>query len=130
MIKWTEETIEEFEKTKQSLAARLLSFDLRLRLLPQPLADLSNSSRTVHGIHLVIFSRKLSAAEDNYSLYDRELLAVFTSIKNIEYMIEGREFLSLLHGLYMLCGVCFLNKSLIYLQGLEYLLQTLEFPYL
>lgn len=41
---------------------------------------------------LSFFSRKLSPAEQNYSTYDRELLAVYSSVKHFRYMLEGRDF--------------------------------------
>ncbi|KAI5721773.1 hypothetical protein M8J77_025546 [Diaphorina citri] len=41
---------------------------------------------------LGFFSRKLSAAEKNYSAYDRELLAAFACVKYFKYLLEGRPF--------------------------------------
>ncbi|XP_025158061.1 uncharacterized protein LOC112589349 [Harpegnathos saltator] len=38
------------------------------------------------------FSRKLSDAEQRYSTYDRELLAIFASIKYFQRILEGRQF--------------------------------------
>jgi len=40
---------------------------------------------------LGFFSRKLTKAQTNYSAYDRELLAIYESIKFFRYMIEGRQ---------------------------------------
>uniref|UniRef100_A0A0A9Y7K2 RNA-directed DNA polymerase n=2 Tax=Lygus hesperus TaxID=30085 RepID=A0A0A9Y7K2_LYGHE len=40
---------------------------------------------------LAFFSRKLSKAEARYSTYDRELLAIYASIKHFRYYIEGRD---------------------------------------
>ncbi|GBN35397.1 Transposon Ty3-G Gag-Pol polyprotein [Araneus ventricosus] len=41
---------------------------------------------------LGFFSRKLSTAEQKYSAYDRELLAIFASIKYFRYLLEGTKF--------------------------------------
>ncbi|GBM50713.1 Transposon Ty3-G Gag-Pol polyprotein, partial [Araneus ventricosus] len=42
---------------------------------------------------LAFFSRKLSTAEKKYSAYDRELLAVYASIRHFRHMLEGRRFI-------------------------------------
>lgn len=41
---------------------------------------------------LSFFSKKLSPAQQNYSPYDRELLAIYESIKYFRHMIEARDF--------------------------------------
>lgn len=41
---------------------------------------------------LAFFSRKLSAAQVKYSPYDRELLAIYESIKYFRHMLEARDF--------------------------------------
>lgn len=41
---------------------------------------------------LAFFSRKLSPSQKKYSPYDRELLAVYESIKHFRFMIEARHF--------------------------------------
>ncbi|GBM76602.1 hypothetical protein AVEN_54871-1 [Araneus ventricosus] len=41
---------------------------------------------------LAFFSRKLTPAEQRYSVYDRELLAVYASVRHFSYMLEGRNF--------------------------------------
>ena len=38
------------------------------------------------------FSRKMSPTEHYYSTYDRELLAMYVSVKYFRYFIEGRSF--------------------------------------
>jgi hypothetical protein len=42
---------------------------------------------------LSFFSRKLSATEQRYSAFDRELLAIYLSIRHFRFMLEGREFI-------------------------------------
>ena len=41
---------------------------------------------------LAFFSKKLSAAERNYSTFDRELLAIHKAVKHFRYFVEGRDF--------------------------------------
>ena len=41
---------------------------------------------------LSLFSKKLSPAETRYSAFDRELLAVYTTIRHFRHNLEGREF--------------------------------------
>ena len=41
---------------------------------------------------IAFFSKKLSPAEQHYSAFDRELLAVYLSIKHFRYLLEGRQF--------------------------------------
>ena len=41
---------------------------------------------------LAFYLRKLTAAERNYSTYDRELLAMFATVKHFQTQLEGREF--------------------------------------
>lgn len=41
---------------------------------------------------LAFFSRKLSPAQQKYSPYDRELLAIYEAIKYFRYMLEARHF--------------------------------------
>ena len=38
------------------------------------------------------FSKKLSAAEQKYSAFDRELLAAYSSLRHFRFFLEGREF--------------------------------------
>jgi transposase InsO family protein len=41
---------------------------------------------------LAFFSRKFSATEQRYSTFDRELLAVYLSIRHFRFLLEGRKF--------------------------------------
>jgi len=43
---------------------------------------------------LGFFSKKLSNTEKNYSTYDRELLAIFESIKYFKHLVDGRIFVT------------------------------------
>lgn len=48
----------------------------------------------LHGVStpLAFFSKRLSVTQQNYSTFDRELLALYASIKHFSYMLEGRIF--------------------------------------
>ena len=41
---------------------------------------------------LAYFSRKLSSTEKRYSTFDRELLAIYLSVKHFKYFLEGHTF--------------------------------------
>nr|VZI34709.1 unnamed protein product [Spirometra erinaceieuropaei] len=53
--------------------------------------------QTVRGVlqPLAFFSKKLSPAETRYSVFGRELLAVYLSIRHLRHFLEGREFVVL-----------------------------------
>ncbi|XP_008178670.1 uncharacterized protein LOC103307937 [Acyrthosiphon pisum] len=42
---------------------------------------------------LAFFSKKLSTAQQKYSTYDRELLAIYLTIKQFKHMLQGRHFI-------------------------------------
>ena len=99
-VTWIEETQAAFQAAKEALAnATLLS-----RPHPTaPLAIMSDASDIAVGAVLqqrvesewhpiVYFSRKLTPPETRYSTFDRELLAVYLSIRHFRHMVEGREF--------------------------------------
>jgi len=44
---------------------------------------------------LGFFSKKLSATQQRYSTYDRELLAIYSALKFFRHMIEGRDIIVL-----------------------------------
>lgn len=100
-INWTEESISAFNRCKEILAtATLLHFpspDAHLALV----TDCSDFAMggALHEITpegakpLGFFSRKLTAAQQKYSTYDRELLAVYSAIIHFRYMLEARPFI-------------------------------------
>ena len=45
-----------------------------------------------HWAPMGFFSTKLSSAESNYSTFDRELLAAYSSLRHFRFMLEGRSF--------------------------------------
>mgnify|MGYP004574948059 CR=1 FL=1 len=99
-IIWNDEAIQAFETCKNQLAdVTLLNF-----LAPNaPLVlSVDASNDAVGGVlHQLVdnqaqplgfFSKRLTSAQKNYSTYDRELAAIYMSIKHFEHTLEGREF--------------------------------------
>ena len=97
---WTDDLVNSFHKAKSALAeATLLSH-------PKPgalTAIMSDASDIAVGAVLqqfidnqwkpiAYFSHKLNSTEARYSTYDRELLAVYLSIRHFRYFVEGRIF--------------------------------------
>ena len=99
-IQWTEEATVAFTAAKDALA--------NAALLAHPKSDAPTSVMTDasdfaigavlqqyidnHWCPISYFSRKLKPAERRYSTYDRELLAIYASIKHFRFFVEGREF--------------------------------------
>ncbi len=99
-LEWTDESLSAFNKTKEALAeATLLNH-------PKPNAPtclMTDASDTAVGAALqqfmnnswqpiAFFSKKLKPAETRYSTFDRELLAIYLSIKHFRHFLEGRPF--------------------------------------
>lgn len=95
------ERLRAFEACKEGLSqAALLAhprFDAELALV----TDASDSAigaalqqQTTDGTFqpLAFFSRKLSPSQQKYSPYDRELLAIYESVKYFRHMVEARHF--------------------------------------
>ena len=99
-IQWSEADIKSFEACRESIAsATLLAYpnpNAKLTLVVDA-SDVAIGA-VVHQIFndqvspLAFFSRKLSATEKNYSTYDRELLAIYSSVKHFRYLLEGQNF--------------------------------------
>jgi len=99
-IQWNPEAHQAFQDTKNCLAeATMLAHPQHEALL----ALFTDASDTAIGAVLQqmvqgqweplgFFSRKLSNAERNYGAYDRELLAIYRSIKYFRHMLEARSF--------------------------------------
>lgn len=89
-----------FEESKVSLsnAALLAHPDCEAKLaLVTDASDLAMGAvlqqlKDGHWQPLAFFSRKLSPAQQKYSPYDRELLAIYESIKYFRHMLEARHF--------------------------------------
>lgn len=99
-IPWNSNLEAEFDKLKQDLANASLLFHPDPTLPFSLAVDASNRSigavlqQHRNGIlePLAFFSKKLSSAEQGYSTYDRELLAIYASVKHFQHFVEGREF--------------------------------------
>ena len=100
LVKWTSEA-----ETAFTAAKTALSQATRLHY-PKPNADTcivtDASNIAVGGVlqnkiddewkPIAFFSRKLTAAERNYSTFGRELLAIYLSVRHFRHMIEGTTF--------------------------------------
>jgi cleavage and polyadenylation specificity factor subunit 1 len=99
-VTWTEALLTAFDECKASLS--------RAALLVHPdpttsLALVTDASTTVMGPvlqqrvqgawqPLAFFSRKLSPAQQKYSAYDRETLAIYEAVRYFRYILEARHF--------------------------------------
>lgn len=100
-LTWTTEQSIAFEKCKTQLCnATLLSHPVH----DAPLSLTTDASNTALGAvlqqrindewqPLAFFSQKLSKPQIKYSAYDRELLAIYESVKHFKHMLEGRHFI-------------------------------------
>lgn len=99
-IEWTDETIKAFNTCKEVLAEKTLLAhpvnNAKLSLVTDA-SEFSIGATLQQNINgniepLGFFSRKLTPAEQKYSTYDRELLAIYSAIRFFRHMLEGREF--------------------------------------
>ena len=99
-IKWTSEMTRAFEQSKKEIANATLLAHPRYNA---PLSISTDASDHALGgvVHQLVnhhlqplgfYSRKLTPTERRYSAYDRELLALFSTIKHFSYLLEGRKF--------------------------------------
>jgi len=102
IVSWTADMVAAFIAAKAALCAATTLVH------PDPAADISimvDASATHvgavlqqrrQGAHLWdplgFFSKKLDAAQINYSAFDREMWAIFSGIRYFRYMLEGRRF--------------------------------------
>ena len=100
-VEWNEISLRAFEQSKNDLAAAatLVHFSSK-----DPISIMTDASDTSIGgvlnAHqpdgirpITFYSRKLTPREQKYSTYDRELLAIYSSIKFFRHFVEGREFI-------------------------------------
>lgn len=98
LITWTKELTHAFQRFKEHLTqATLLVHPLEdaLVVLTTDVLDIAVEATLEAEITepLGFFSKKLSTAEQAYSIYDRELLAVYKAIKFFRHFLEGRQLL-------------------------------------
>nr|VZI15659.1 unnamed protein product [Spirometra erinaceieuropaei] len=99
----TEEAVRSFNDVKAALADATLLAHPRSDAQLTHMTDASSTAvgaslqQTVGGVlqPLAFFSKKLSPAETRYSVFGRELLAVYLSIRHFRHFLEGREFVVL-----------------------------------
>lgn len=99
-LKWTEQTKDAFEKCKQQLAnATLLAHPHHdAALILQVDASDTAVGAVLHQLvsnelqPLGFYSKSLSETQRKYCTYDRELLAIYQSVKYFRHMLEGRPF--------------------------------------
>ena len=97
LLFWTDSQLAAFDAAKTALASsvKLAHPDPADKLSLTTDASLFAVGAVLAGSDdapLAFFSKKLSAAEIKYSAFDRELLAVFLSIRHFRHMLEGRPF--------------------------------------
>nr|VZI22549.1 unnamed protein product [Spirometra erinaceieuropaei] len=99
----TEEAVRSFNDVKAAFADATLLAHPRSGAQLTLMTDASSTAvgaslqQTVSGVlqPLAFFSKKLSPAETRYSVFGRELLAVYLSIRHFRHFLEGREFVVL-----------------------------------
>lgn len=100
---WPTECISSFISAKQSIVnATVLSHpDYNDNVILALTVDCSNLSMGAVleqrsdnlTTPLAFFSRKLNDAQKRYSVFDRELLSLYSSIKHFRFLLEGRHFI-------------------------------------
>lgn len=100
-VSWTPEARSAFQKCKDDLvSAATLAYPASSKTLAL-MVDASDNGigASVQQASdsswqpLAFFSRKFSPAQTQYSTYDRELLAMYESVKHFRHMLEGRTFI-------------------------------------
>lgn len=98
-IEWNQESDDAFTKCRQSiLEATTLSYPVH----GVPLSIMSDASdHSIGGLlqqkigkvwkPLAFFSKAMSPTQRRYSVYDRELLAIYTAVKHFRRLIEGND---------------------------------------
>jgi hypothetical protein len=99
-ITWTDTLAAAFDECKAGLSRAAL---LAHPDSTAPLALVTDASTTAMGTvlqqqvqdvwqPLAFFSRKLSPAQQKYSAYERELLAIYETVRLFRYMLDARDF--------------------------------------
>ena len=99
-IEWTKETYDSFESAKLALCKMQTLAHFTPNLPIRLTTDASNFAigavlqqiinKTLRPLEF--FSKKLSTTEQRYATFDRELLAIFLSVKHFKHLLEGRPF--------------------------------------
>lgn len=100
-LEWNEQTNKSFEeiKTKITNLVQLAYIDENAKLILKTDASdiaigavLEQISNNQPPRPIGFFSRRLRPNEKSYSTFDKELMAIFRSIKHFEYLLTGRQF--------------------------------------
>lgn len=99
-VTWTEETLKAFENSKRNLAeaSRLVHPDASAEIsLACDASDKGLGAVLQQKVGnkwypLSFFSQSFNNAQKSYSVYDRELLAIYKAIKHFQPLLEGRHF--------------------------------------
>ncbi|BHF66427.1 hypothetical protein SprV_0200944400 [Sparganum proliferum] len=99
----TDEAVKSFNEVKNALANATLLAHPRPDAPLTRMTDASSTAvgaflqQTVTGVlqPLAFFSKKYSPAETHYSVFGRELLAVYLAIRNFRHFLDGHEFVLL-----------------------------------
>ena len=99
-LEWTEEALAAFDKTKAALADATLLIHPKMNAPTCLMTDASDIAigaalqQFVDGYWqpIAFFPKKMKPAETRYSTFDRELLAIYLSIKHFRHFLEGRSF--------------------------------------
>lgn len=99
-VDWTPERIQAFEGAKAALAKAALlahpapSASIALTTDASDVAVGAVVEQQVAGVWqpLAFFSRKLRDSERKYSVFDRELLALYLATRHFRFLLEGRSF--------------------------------------
>ena len=100
-LKWSDELDEAFTTAKEALAQATMLVHPHADKPTAPTVDASGTAvgavleQTSDGSDwkpVAFFSRQLRPAEQNYSAFDRELLAAYLAIRHFRYFLEGRSF--------------------------------------
>ena len=99
-VAWTDQAKEVFLAAKDTLAEATLLTHPHVNARLSIMTDASDVAVGAvlqqlisgHWHPISYFSKKLKPAETRYSVFDRELLAIYLSIRHFRHMIEGREF--------------------------------------
>lgn len=101
MINWSPEAEAAFELTKKCLAEATLlnhpSGNAKTRMITDA-SDFAMGAALEQYFNefwkpLAFFLRKFSPAQIKYSVYDRELTAIYEALRVFKYFLEGREFI-------------------------------------
>ena len=99
-FQWDESLQSAFEATKEALASAVLLVHpsaTATTCLTVDASDIAIGGALEQFLDgswkpLAFFSRKLDRAQKSYSAFDRELLAMYSTVKHFAYFVEGRRF--------------------------------------